>query len=245
MGNPRWWTREVTSFEVLLNRSKHAHFPRNPEPVLPRQRILDLMHSQILGGQYFPAKRYSLNMDSRLKVVAFIILLWGLLMWVVASGDARATPLRPSALGVPASASASATGVSTPAAWHWPVARVAIIRDYAAPQTRYGAGHRGIDVATHVGERVFAPMSGQITFVGHVVDEDIVTETVAGIWKISVESVVAKVRIGEHVRAGDVMGMTESNSHCSGLHIGVRWHDLYVSPALLFGQIPSAILLPW
>jgi murein DD-endopeptidase MepM/ murein hydrolase activator NlpD len=63
-------------------------------------------------------------------------------------------------------------GVSAPAAgasgtWLWPVSGP-VIRGFDPPDSPYGSGHRGIDIAAPVGTQVKAVDTGTVTFAGTV-----------------------------------------------------------------------------
>ena len=51
--------------------------------------------------------------------------------------------------------------------WSWPVAGP-IARGYDPPDSPYGSGHRGIDIAVEIGSVVLAPDGGVVTFAGKV-----------------------------------------------------------------------------
>src|SRR5881296_292194 len=59
-------------------------------------------------------------------------------------------------------APAHATGT-----WTWPVVGP-VIRAFDPPDSPYGAGHRGIDIAAPVGTPVRAAAAGTVTFAGSV-----------------------------------------------------------------------------
>lgn len=135
--------------------------------------------------------------------------------------------------------------------WAWPVMPVTVERGYVAPLTEYGPGHRGIDVRALPGTPVHAPMDARVSFAGIVVDRPVITLVPrlpgdgASDWAVSFEAVQPNVTAGDNVDAGAVIGNTVASSHCSCLHIGTRWRGGYVSPLLVFGSIPRAVLLPW
>ncbi len=49
------------------------------------------------------------------------------------------------------------------------------LNHYQAPITKYGPGHRGIDLFVPLGDPVSSPQSGEVHFVGRVVDRDVIT----------------------------------------------------------------------
>ncbi len=129
--------------------------------------------------------------------------------------------------------------------WVWPVAPpVAIVEPYRQPPHRYGAGHRGVDLAAQ--GTVQAPADGVIAFVGQVAGRPLLTISHAGDLVTTLEPVTASVRAGEVVTAGQVVGVTAAGGHTSpgAVHFGVRLAGEYINPLLLVGDIPRAILLP-
>lgn len=129
--------------------------------------------------------------------------------------------------------------------WAWPVsAPHPIVRPFVAPETRYSAGHRGIDVATE-DPRVFAPAAGIVHFSGVVVDRPVLSIRHPGGLISSFEPVDSPLVAGTAVGRGDVVG-TLLPGHCSVLclHFGVRLDGEYVSPLLYLGGIPRSVLLP-
>ena len=139
----------------------------------------------------------------------------------------------------------SAASVAATPLWHWPVsgARV-IVRPYLAPATPYGPGHRGVDLAAS-GAVVTAPADGIVHFSGIVVDRPVLSIEHAGGFLSSYEPVSSSLTKGDAVARGDPIGTLEPG-HCTSpcLHFGVRLDGEYVSPLLLLGGVPRAVLLP-
>lgn len=130
----------------------------------------------------------------------------------------------------------------------WPVPQATVLRAFAAPSTRWGAGHRGIDVAAAPGETVVAAASGAVTFAGTVVDRPVVTVRMDGVpWEVlvTVEPVAPIVAAGDVVEAGEAMGTLEGGHRPCGacIHLGVRIDDAYANPMVLLGA-ERAVLLP-
>lgn len=130
----------------------------------------------------------------------------------------------------------------------WPVPRGPVLRAFAAPTSRWGAGHRGVDVAAQPGAAVVAATSGTVTFAGTVVDRPLVTIRVEGVpWEVlvTVEPVEPSVGAGDVVAAGDRIGTLQGGHRPCGacVHLGVRIDDAYVNPLALLGA-ERAVLLP-
>src|SRR5215208_7388725 len=51
--------------------------------------------------------------------------------------------------------------------WSWPVTG-AIVRGFDPPDSPYGTGHRGVDIAAPVGTTILAPDDGVVSFAGPV-----------------------------------------------------------------------------
>lgn len=133
-------------------------------------------------------------------------------------------------------------------AWSWPVGPTPIVlRAYRAPPTAYAAGHRGIDVAASVGTPVLSPDDGVVSFTGAVGGRPVVAVTHAAGLVSSFEPVDALVAAGQAVRRGEPLGaLAPSAGHCpvDCLHLGARVDGRYVSPLVLLGVVPRAVLLP-
>ena len=131
--------------------------------------------------------------------------------------------------------------------WHWPVESPhRVTRPFEAPPTPYAAGHRGIDLSAQSGDPIYAPADGVVSFAGVVVDRPVLSLMHDGDLISSFEPVDAIVAEGEHVTAGQLVGLVSVGGHCSAscIHFGVRLHGQYVSPLLYLVGIPRAILLP-
>ena len=160
----------------------------------------------------------------------------------------RSAPLASLATVVVALIAVSPAGAVTAAIddWSWPVAPPhTISAPYEAPSTPYAAGHRGIDLLAGGGDPVLAPADGVVTFVGTVVDRPVLAIGHSGDLVSSFEPVVASVVVGDRVVSGQQIGTVAVGGHCLDcLHFGLRLHGEYVSPLLLLGGIPRAVLLP-
>ncbi|SEI09289.1 MULTISPECIES: M23 family metallopeptidase [unclassified Leifsonia] len=130
--------------------------------------------------------------------------------------------------------------------WEWPLASPSLTAPYAAPATRYTAGHRGIDLSAVRGTPVSAPDDAVVRFAGVVVDRPVLTLDHGGGILSSYEPVVSELPMGTAVARGSVVGAVAGGGHCQAacLHVGVRVEGEYVSPLLFFARVPPAILLP-
>lgn len=158
-------------------------------------------------------------------------------------------PLPPTTITSPGPASAGA-GVVDPTAlrrsWSWPLTpRPRMLAPFVAPQSTYGSGHRGIDLAATQGQDVRAVDAGVVTHVGVIAGRGTVSVTHASGLRSTYEPVAGAVATGERVVEGQVIGAIRGRSHCGGscLHLGALDTEAYVDPRPLLGGGP-VILLP-
>jgi murein DD-endopeptidase MepM/ murein hydrolase activator NlpD len=166
------------------------------------------------------------------------------------AGLTAGTPLSPASnLTTPDHPTYSADFVrnDVPACWEWPRGLpLRISASYLAPATPYAAGHRGIDLSAAPGTEVLAPSDGTVSFAGVVVDRPVIAIDHAGDLRSSFEPVEATVAVGDRVIAGQKIGTVTAGGHCDQacFHFGVRLHGQYLSPLMLLGGVPRAVLLP-
>lgn len=106
--------------------------------------------------------------------------------------------------------------------WSWPVGRDGLGRSFEKPQSDYGAGHRGVDIAAPAGTAVRAVAPGTVVFAGTVGTVEAVT-VLHGAERSTYQPVRAGVRQGDAVERGEVLGtLLPGPSHCAGpcLHLG-------------------------
>jgi murein DD-endopeptidase MepM/ murein hydrolase activator NlpD len=117
--------------------------------------------------------------------------------------------------------------------WMWPVSGP-VIRGFDPPDSPFGSGHRGIDIAAGVGTPVRAAAAGAVTFAGPVGGRLFVTVG-HGAGLESTYSFLSSlaVRRGDTVARGQTIGRSGSG-HAGALvphlHFGVRLDDVYVDP---------------
>ena len=111
--------------------------------------------------------------------------------------------------------------------WTWPVEGPAggpptVEGEFDAPDSKYGPGHRGADLATLVGAPVRAVAGGMVTFAGDVAGVGVVTID-HGAERSTYQPLSAAVSAGDRVEAGDVIGNVGLGPfHCATpcLHVG-------------------------
>lgn len=124
-----------------------------------------------------------------------------------------------------------------------------VLTPFRSPATRYGAGHRGVDLAASVGVDVRAAARGVVVYAGVLVDRGVVSVEHVGGLRTTYEPVDARVSVGDVVARGDLLGMVAAGhpscAPASCLHLGARLPDrVYLDPMALFGAW-RVRLKPW
>jgi murein DD-endopeptidase MepM/ murein hydrolase activator NlpD len=173
---------------------------------------------------------------------ASTIVLWSAL--VCAAPVASSAPTATAAIGAPASRATSDAGAVD---WSWPVPPpIRVLEPFRAPATPYSAGHRGVDLAAVPGADVVAAAAGVVQFAGWVGDRFLVAIDHGDGVISSIEPVEPSVAAGTRVGRGMPIGRVSAGGHCAPgcAHFGVRIDGVYVSPFVLLGGLPRAVLLP-
>jgi len=125
-------------------------------------------------------------------------------------------------------------------AWSWPVVGP-MIRGFDPPDTPFGSGHRGIDIAVSVGTPVRAAAAGVVTFAGPVGGRLFLTiDHGAGLESRYSFLSALVARRGEAVAAGQVLarsGTGHVGDRVPNLHFGVLLDDVYVDPLDYLGPV--------
>ncbi|MGZ6998658.1 MAG: peptidoglycan DD-metalloendopeptidase family protein [Acidimicrobiia bacterium] len=126
------------------------------------------------------------------------------------------------------------------AAWARPVSG-GVVRPFVAPRSRYGAGHRGVDLGATPGTPVVAVGSGTVTFAGSVAGSLHVGVDHGGGIRTSLSFLASvAVRRGQRVVRGQVLGVAggAGPDHDPGVvHLGLRVAGSYVDPMRLFAPL--------
>jgi murein DD-endopeptidase MepM/ murein hydrolase activator NlpD len=124
-----------------------------------------------------------------------------------------------------------------------------VLTPFAPPQNRYGAGHRGVDLAADVGAVVTAAGAGRVVFAGELAGRGVVSVEHDGGLRTTYEPVTSTVTVGSAVAAGAPIGTLQAGhpgcAPTSCLHWGARLPgEVYIDPmALLRGW--QVRLWPW
>ncbi|MGY0070020.1 M23 family metallopeptidase [Streptomyces sp. QTS137] len=131
----------------------------------------------------------------------------------------------------------------------WPVGvRPRVLRGWEPPETPYGRGHRGVDLAAAPGAPVRAVAAGRVSFAGRVAGRGVVSVELSGTGtpplRTTYEPVRPSVEKGAEVAPGEVVGAVAATDparspHCTApcLHWGLLRADVYLDPL--------ALLPPW
>jgi murein DD-endopeptidase MepM/ murein hydrolase activator NlpD len=130
----------------------------------------------------------------------------------------------------------------------WPLdPQPEVVSGFDPPASRWGAGHRGVDLLGTPGQPVRAARAGTVTFAGRLAGRGVVVVS-HGATRTTYEPVAATVAVGERVDAGAQIGRLELlGSHClprACLHWGLLEGERYLDPLSLVGGGPVR-LLPW
>ena len=117
-----------------------------------------------------------------------------------------------------------------------------VLTPFAPPANRYGAGHRGVDLAATAGSTVVSAGAGVVVFAGQLAGRGVVSVEHPGGLRTTYEPVTAVVSAGSPVARGQPIGVLElGHPGCAPadcLHWGARLPDrVYLDP--------MALLKPW
>jgi len=137
--------------------------------------------------------------------------------------------------------------------WVSPVVGSELVTSYRAPETAYGSGHRGVDYQVTLGQAVFAPEAATVSFVGKVVNRQVLSLLHQGNIVSSYEPVCSSLPVGEEVAAGELVAeVCEADQdyvqHCADtfcLHFSTRRDGEYLSPLWFTGELSPSKILPW
>ncbi|MGH3341858.1 MAG: murein hydrolase activator EnvC family protein [Carbonactinosporaceae bacterium] len=138
--------------------------------------------------------------------------------------------------------------------WSWPMTpRPPVVRGFERPQTAWGPGHRGVDLAARGGQPVIAVGSGTVAFAGAVAGRGVVSldHRFGGrVLRTTYEPVAASVATGDRVSGGQRIGALEDRpGHCGVqlrcLHWGLISAGRYLDPLGLLHTGTVRLLPVW
>ena len=149
--------------------------------------------------------------------------------------------------GIPAAASDGAEEVDPVGIW--PLSpEPDVRRGFDPPDTPYGAGHRGVDLAGSPGQTVRSALPGTVRYAGPLAGRGVVVVDHGGT-RTTYEPVTAVVAVGDAVPVGGRIGTLElPGSHCfpqACLHWGWIRGEVYLDPLRLVGGGPVRLLPLW
>lgn len=152
-----------------------------------------------------------------------------------------------------AAPTAAGTAPATAPGWRWPLdPQPTVLARFEAPAGPFAAGHRGVDLAASVGQRVLAAGPGRVAFSGTVAGKPVVSIDHAGGLRTTYEPVLGEVSARDRVAAGEPVGRVAGTpGHClpvTCLHWGLRTGPgltSYQDPLSLLGVLPVRLLPVW
>jgi murein DD-endopeptidase MepM/ murein hydrolase activator NlpD len=208
--------------------ARHAHLPRHPH--LPTR-------AKPLAGRV---------VRGRAQLIALLVTV----VLVLTCPDPPAAAAAGAAAVAGAGAVAGAARAPAATGFLLPVPPPPIVLTaFAPPANRFGAGHRGVDLAIAAGSEIRSAGTGVVVFAADLAGRGVVSIEHTGGLRTTYEPVSASVTAGAAVSAGQVIGVLQAGhpgcapSDC--LHWGARLPDrVYLDPlSLLTGW--EVRLLPW
>ncbi|MDN5558286.1 MAG: M23 family metallopeptidase [Ruaniaceae bacterium] len=127
--------------------------------------------------------------------------------------------------------------------YDWPSGgEVQVLREFAPPEVRWGAGHRGVDLDLAPGDPVLVAADGVVAFAGMVAGRPVISIDHADGIRTTYEPVEASVPRGAPVAVGQEIGtLIAGHEPHGGLHWGARVGDDYIDPLGLL--VPRTVRL--
>lgn len=147
---------------------------------------------------------------------------------------------------VPLLALAASPAAADSGPWGWPLSGSPELgRDFAPPASRYGTGHRGVDLVGEPGGAVSAAGAGRVSYAGLLAGRGVVV-VVHGALRTTYEPVSAAVSVGDLVELGQPIGSLQAgHPGCPApacLHWGLRRGEDYLDPVGLVLRRPARLL---
>jgi murein DD-endopeptidase MepM/ murein hydrolase activator NlpD len=121
----------------------------------------------------------------------------------------------------------------TSAGWPLPGSPV-VRRGFDPPTAAWGSGHRGVDLIAMPGQQIVAAASGTVAFVGSIGGKPTISIDHGSV-RTTYEPVMSRLKVGERVALGQVIGVLGNGGHCgtSCLHWGLLEGKRYLDPRIL------------
>jgi murein DD-endopeptidase MepM/ murein hydrolase activator NlpD len=127
-----------------------------------------------------------------------------------------------------------------------------LVRQYLQPTSDYSAGHRGVDFAVSLGDKLVAPSAGTISFARNLVNRQVLAIKHGSNLVSEFEPACTLLPVGSLVSKGEEIGFACSaddtyKQHCPDqtcLHFSLRVEGRYLSPLALIGGLNPSRLLP-
>jgi murein DD-endopeptidase MepM/ murein hydrolase activator NlpD len=123
-----------------------------------------------------------------------------------------------------------------------------VVQAFDPPDSPWGAGHRGVDLAGALDQVVHNALAGRVAFAARLAGRGVVVVD-HGSTRTTYEPVLASVRVGDVLARGQPIGTLElTGSHCfplACLHWAWKRGDTYLDPLLLVGGGPIVLLPLW
>ena len=120
-----------------------------------------------------------------------------------------------------------------------------VVAPFDPPDSTWGAGHRGVDLAGAPGQRVRAALAGTVSFAGVIAGRPVLVVD-HGATRTTYEPVATSLTEGDAVAVGEVIGtLGLVGSHCyprACLHWGWLRGTTYLDPLRLVGEGPVRLL---
>ncbi|MBB3661391.1 murein DD-endopeptidase MepM/ murein hydrolase activator NlpD [Prauserella sediminis] len=132
----------------------------------------------------------------------------------------------------------------------WPLTpQPEVVRPFDPPDSEYGPGHRGVDLAAEPGKPVSAAAAGRIVHAGDLAGRGVVSIEHPGGLRTTYEPLSVQVAEGERVEAGRRIGtVTRGHDGCDRaacLHWGLRRGERYLDPLTVVPAAGPLRLKPW
>lgn len=127
-----------------------------------------------------------------------------------------------------------------------PVQPVVVETSFAPPKSRWGVGHRGVDLSAAVGQEVKAIADGVVIYAADLAGRPVISIK-HGFVRSTYEPVIASVRVGHLVASGQTIGyLAAGHPSClkSCLHFSVKTDDGYLHPLMVLGEYRFPVLRP-